>query len=64
MDIIQHLFSHHPLLCVCICLSFFIPQTRATPLFASAQEGHKEVVEVLLQNGAEVNSHHEVICDE
>ena len=64
MDIVQHLFSDHSLLCVCICGSCWIPQDGATPLFVSAQEGHKEVVEVLLQNGAEVNASRKVICDE
>ena len=33
-------------------------------MFISAQNGFKEVVEVLLQNGAEVNAADEVICDE
>ena len=64
MDIVQHLFSDHSLLCVCICGSCWIPQDGATPLFVSAQEGHKEVVEVLLQNGADVNAAKKVICDE
>lgn len=30
----------------------------------SAQEGHRELVEVLLQNGAGVNAAEKVICDE
>ena len=64
MDIFQYLFPDHPLLCVCICWSCWIPQNGATPLHMSAQNGHKEVVEVLLQNGAEVNATRKVICDQ
>ena len=64
MDVVQHLFSDHLLLCFCICWSCWIPQDGATPLHISAQEGYKEVVEVLLQNGAEVNGAIKVICDE
>ena len=64
MYIVQHLFADHLLLCVCICLQCGIPQDGCTPLFASAQEGRKEVVEILLQNGAEVNAANKVICDE
>ena len=41
-----------------------IPQDGDTPLYVSAQEGLKEVVEILLQNGAEVNATCEVIYDE
>ena len=50
--------------CVCICWQCWIPQDGATPLYVSAQEGCKDVVEILLQNGAEVNSAWEVICNE
>ena len=64
MDIVQHLFVNHPLLCVYICWPCWIPQNGTTPLFASAQEGYKEVVEILLQKGAEVNAAFEVVCDE
>ena len=64
MDIVHHLFADHPLLCVCISSPCWIPQNGATPLFASAEKGWKEVVEILLQNGAEVHVACEVICDE
>ena len=64
MYIAQHFFSDHLFLCVCICLQCWIPQDGCTPLFASAQEGCKEVVEILLQNGAEVNAADKVTCDE
>ena len=33
-------------------------------MYISAFYGHKEVVEILLQNGAEVNAANKVICDE
>ena len=34
----QYLFPDHPLLCVCICWSCWIPQNGATPLHMSAVE--------------------------
>ena len=63
IDIVQHFFPNHPLLRVCICWSCWIPQDGATPLFVSAYNGDKEVVEVLLHNGAAVNAARKVICD-
>ena len=63
MYIVQHLFADHPFLC-CICSPWLIHRDGATPLFTSAYNGHKEVVDILLQNGAEVNATCEVICDE
>ena len=64
MDIVQHLFFDHPLLCACIRWSCWIAQDGSTPLYISAYNGHKEVVEVLLQNGAEVNAAEKVLYDE
>ena len=64
MYIIQHWFADHPLLCVCICWPCWTPQDGVTSLHVSAQEGCNEVVEILLQNGAEVNAADKVICDE
>ena len=34
----------------------WVPQGGSTPLHISAKKGRKEVVEVLLRNGAEVNA--------
>ena len=64
MCAVQHLFGDPPLLCFCIWSPWLIPQDGTTPLFTSACNGHKEVVGILLQNGAEVNAACEVICDE
>ena len=64
MDIVRHLFADHCLLCVCICSPCWIPQNGATSLYVSAQEECKDVVEILLQNGAEVNAACKVIYDE
>ena len=41
-----------------------IPQDGRSPLYTSAFHGHKEVAEILLQNGAEVNAVNKVIYDE
>ena len=46
-----------------VCWPWWTPQDGRTPLYTSAYNGHKEVVEILLQNGAEVNAACEVICD-
>ena len=54
----------HSQYCVCICWPWLIPQDGATPLYVSAQNGCKEVVEILLQNRAEVNAACKVIYDE
>ena len=47
-----------------VCWPCWTPQDGCTPLYQSAFYGHKEVVEILLQNGAEVNAANKVICDE
>ena len=39
------------------------PQGGATPLYTAAHCGHKELADILLQNGAEVNAAFEVICN-
>ena len=46
-----------------VCWPWWTPQDGRTPLYKSAYNGHKEVVEILLQNGAEVNAANKVICD-
>ena len=51
-------------LCICICWTCLISQDGATPLYISAQNGHKDVVEILLRNGAEVNAAKKVIPNE
>ena len=40
------------------------PQGGATPLYTAAHSGHKELADILLQNGAEVNAACKVIYDE
>ena len=56
---INHSFIH-----VCISWACWVPQNGATALCISAANGCKEVVEVLLQSGAEVNAAKKVIADE
>ena len=36
------------------CLSSLL-QTGASPLYTASQEGHSDVVDVLLKNGADIN---------
>ena len=64
IDIVLYLFPGHPLVYVCICWACWGPQDGSNPLYISAQNGHKEVVEVLLVNGAEVNDARKVISYE
>ena len=62
--IVEALFPDHIFLCVCICWTCYIPPDGTTPLYISACNGHKEVVEVLLQNSAEVNTAAKIVSDE
>lgn len=64
IDSVLNLFPDHPLVCVCICTKCWAPQDGSTPLHISAQHGHKEVVEVLLGNGAQMNVARKVISDQ
>ena len=47
-----------------ISWTYWVPQNGITPLHVSEENGYKEVVEILLGNGAEVNAPTKVISDE
>ena len=48
---------------VCLCVLLLPPQSKDTPLHAAAQQGHKDVAELLLGHKADVNSVDEVSAD-
>ena len=41
--------------CISLCHTFSYTQDGATPLYMACQNGHKQTVDVLLKNGANVN---------
>jgi len=41
---------------VCLCVLLLPPQAKCTALFRAAQNGHKDVAELLLERNADVNS--------
>ena len=41
--------------CISLCHTFSYTQDGATPLYTACQNGHKQTVDVLLKNGANVN---------
>ena len=41
--------------CISLCHTFSYTQNGATPLYVACQNGHKQTVDVLLKNGANVN---------
>ena len=41
--------------CISLCHTFSYTQDGATPLYVACQNGHKQTVDVLLKNGANVN---------
>ena len=49
---------------VCLCVLLLPPQFKNTPLHWAAQEGHKDVAELLLGHKADVNSVGNVSADE
>ena len=49
------IMSHLTFSCISLCHSFSYTQNGFTPLYLGSQNGHKQTVEVLLKNGANVN---------
>ncbi|CAI8023892.1 Ankyrin-2, partial [Geodia barretti] len=47
--------SHLTFSCISLCHTFSYTQNGATPLYVACQNGHKQTVDVLLKNGANVN---------
>ena len=47
--------SHLTFSCISLCHTFSYTQNGATPLYTACQNGHKQTVDVLLKNGANVN---------
>ena len=48
---------------VCLCVLLLPPQDKNTPLHWAADQGHKDVAELLLGHKADVNSVNEVSAD-
>ena len=49
------IMSHLTFSCISLCHTFSYTQDGATPLYVACQNGHKQTVDVLLKNGANVN---------
>ena len=49
------IMSHLTFSCISLCHTFSYTQNGGTPLYVACQNGHKQTVDVLLKNGANVN---------
>ena len=49
------IMSHLTFSCISLCHTFSYTQIGGTPLYVACQNGHKQTVDVLLKNGANVN---------
>ena len=45
-------------------MHFPLTQDGATPLYVASNNGHSDVVNILIRNGADVNLSWEVLCNQ